>query len=149
MAIAFADKNPQEDGVFGNLHMLFLFCQERESENSPQPYGGEATGERQHCVQQRLQPISIPSQIECLQAERGKRCVTAAHTDHEKLRNRGDTRTGPSGSVNAAKNPTMNEPLTFTTRVPRGKNSPPRSAMNPDIQKRAPVPSAPPSITKI
>src|SRR5438045_4481174 len=85
MAIAFADKNPQEDGVFGNLHMLFLFCQERESENSHQPYGGEATGERQHCVQQRLQPISIPGQIECLQAERGKRCVTAAHTDHEKL----------------------------------------------------------------
>src|SRR5437764_144281 len=44
------------------------------------------------------------------------------------------------GSVNAAKNPTTNEPLTFTTRVPRGKNSPPRSAMNPDIQNRAPVP---------
>src|SRR5438067_13355941 len=62
-------------------------------------------------------------------------------------RNRGDTRTGPSGSVNAARNPTTNEPLTFTTRVPRGKNSPPRSAINPDIQNRAPVPSAPPSIT--
>jgi hypothetical protein len=50
-------------------------------------------------------------------------------------RNRGETRTGPSGPVNAAKNPTTNEPVTFTTSVPTGKNSPARSAMNPDTQK--------------
>ncbi len=66
MAIAFADKNPQEDGVFWNFHTLFLFWQKRESKNAPKPDGSEATSERQHRVQQRLQPISITSEIECL-----------------------------------------------------------------------------------
>jgi hypothetical protein len=66
MAIAFAYKNPQEKGVFGNLHTLFLFWQKRESENAPKPYRRETTSERQHRVQQRLQPVSITSQIECL-----------------------------------------------------------------------------------
>src|SRR5438093_9612986 len=61
-------------------------------------------------------------------------------------RNRGDTRITPSGSVNAARNPITNEPVIFTTRVPTGKDSPARSATNPDIQNRAPVPSAPPNI---
>src|SRR4051812_8437452 len=62
-------------------------------------------------------------------------CVTTADTDHEKLPELRRHKNGPSGSVNAAKNPTRKEPVTFTTRVPTGKNSPPRSAMNPDIQK--------------
>src|SRR4026207_1421468 len=64
-------------------------------------------------------------------------------------RSRGDIRKDPSGSMKAAKNPTANEPVIFTTSVPRGKNSPPRSATNPDTQNRAPVPSAPPTITRI
>src|SRR4026208_104173 len=64
-------------------------------------------------------------------------------------RSRGDIRKDPSGSMKAAKNPTANDPVIFTTSVPRGKNSPPRSATNPDTQNRAPVPSAPPTITRI
>ena len=66
MPIAFANENPQEDGVFGNLHALVLFWQKRESKNAPKPYGCKATGKRKHCVQQRLQPVSITSEIERL-----------------------------------------------------------------------------------
>jgi hypothetical protein len=66
MPIAFADKNPQENGVFRNLHVLFLFWQKRERENAPEPYGCEATTERQACIQQSFQPISIASEIQCL-----------------------------------------------------------------------------------
>src|SRR5438094_942356 len=62
-------------------------------------------------------------------------------------RNRGGARNGPSESVKAAKNPIRKEPVTFTTNVPMGKNSPTRPATIPDVQNRAPVPSAPPSIT--
>jgi hypothetical protein len=66
MPIAFTNKNPEQNGVFGNLHRLFLFWQKRKSENTPEPYGYEATSERQHCVEQRFHPISITSEIERL-----------------------------------------------------------------------------------
>src|SRR3954453_11547634 len=48
--------------------------------------------------------------------------VQPPHTPIMKnCRNRGDTRISPSGSVNAAKNPTTNEPPTFKKGGRRGK----------------------------
>jgi hypothetical protein len=52
MSIAFADETPQENGVFRNLHMLFSCWQKREGENPPEPYGCNATTERQAGIQQ-------------------------------------------------------------------------------------------------
>src|ERR1700688_636987 len=52
----------------------------------------------------------------------------------------------PSGPVRVAKNPMTKDPTTLMISVPHGKGSPKARATTPEHQKRAAVPSAPPSM---
>src|SRR5579884_889157 len=58
------------------------------------------------------------------------------------------TKTRPSGPVRVEKKPMTKEPVALTIRVPQGNVSPKCPAESPEIRKRAPPPSALPSITQ-
>lgn len=51
----------------------------------------------------------------------------------------------PPGPVRVEKKPMTKQPLMLTRTVPQGKLSPHRYATSPENQKRATLPSAPPS----
>src|SRR5438045_9156598 len=65
--------------------VCFLFRQNGESKYPPKPYCREAAGEREQRIQRGLEPVTVPNEIQCLEAERGKRGVAATDADHKKL----------------------------------------------------------------
>jgi hypothetical protein len=84
-AIAFANKNPEQDSVFGKLHGICLTRKDEKGRCPTEPHGDQATGERKKAIQSRSQPVAIANQVERLQTKRRKRCVTAADSDHDKF----------------------------------------------------------------
>ena len=54
-----------------------------------QPHADQAQGYREQNVAGGIKPFAIVDEVQGLQAERGKRGVTAADAEHEKLRGEG------------------------------------------------------------
>ncbi len=61
----------------------------------------------------------------------------------------GETRSGPSGPVSPVKTPIINEPITFTARVPQGNVLCVVSAIHVDKLYLKALPIAPPIMTAV
>src|SRR5438067_13874957 len=69
----------------GRCIVCFLFRQNGESKYPPKPYCREAAGEREQRIHGGLEPVTVPNEIQCLEAERRKCGVAATDADHKKL----------------------------------------------------------------
>ena len=76
-AIAFAEKDAQEQGVFRKLHNECLTMNQNQGEAATEPDGDQTANKRKNAVQSRFQPIPVARELESLQTKRRKRGVNA------------------------------------------------------------------------